>query len=97
MQHTTIFFTYEKKLTLTIEETVSPRAKRLAKKKRVSVSEMVENYLAEKTASEIGWKPKEDSWTKKMTGILSSEHKQQYREDTIKKLKQEAVGQKYEI
>jgi len=85
----------KKKLTLTIEESVSRRAKRLAKKRGVSVSEIVENYLAEKTAEEIGWKPKEDSWTMKMTGILPSANKERYDKDNIKKQKEEAIRQKY--
>jgi len=85
----------KKKLTLTIEESVSRRAIRLAKKRGISVSEMVENYLAEKTAEEIGWKPKEDSWTMRMTGILPTDNKEHYEKDNIKKLKEEAIRQKY--
>ncbi|WP_441000682.1 DUF6364 family protein [Fodinibius sp. SL11] len=42
----------KKKLTLTIEESVKERAKIFAKRKGISVSEMVEQYLDRKTRGE---------------------------------------------
>lgn len=41
----------KKKLTLTIEESVKERAKKFARRHGTSVSEMVEQYLSEKTRS----------------------------------------------
>lgn len=42
----------KKKLTLTIEESVKDRAKTFARRKGISVSEMVEEYLDKKTRME---------------------------------------------
>ncbi len=83
----------KKKLTLTIEESVSEHAKRLAKRKGTSVSEMVEEYLKEKTAEETGWKPEPGSRTSKLLGSLK-----QPREDKkldYKEIKEKEILKKY--
>lgn len=58
----------KKKLTLTIDKTVSEKAKRLAKREGTSVSEWVEKMLNEKVQSASDWQPKPGSWTQKMLG-----------------------------
>lgn len=83
----------KKKLTLTIEESISKRAKRLAKREGTSVSEIVESYLAEKTSGETDWKPNENSWTAKLVGSvqLSGDLK----EKDVKKIKEKEILKKY--
>ncbi len=83
----------KKKLTLTIEESISKRAKRLAKREGTSVSEIVEQYLAERTSEETGWKPEENSWTAKMLGSVPLSDK--LKEGDIKKIKEKEILQKY--
>lgn len=80
----------KKKLTLTIEESISKRAKRLAKREGTSVSEIVEQYLAEKTSEDTEWKPKENSWTAKMLGSIPD-----LKESDIKKIKEKEILKKY--
>jgi antitoxin component of RelBE/YafQ-DinJ toxin-antitoxin module len=59
----------KKKLTLTIEESVKERAKVYAKRKGISVSEMVEEYLNKKTSSESEGIP-QDSPVHRFAGSL---------------------------
>jgi hypothetical protein len=79
----------KKKLTLSIDESVTRRAKRLAQREGTSVSEIVEKYLAEKTAEETGWKPAEGSWTARLLGVVP-----QSQED-YKQIKEEEILKKY--
>lgn len=83
----------KKKLTLTVEESISERAKRLAKREGTSVSEIVENYLAEKTSEETDWKPKENSWTAKLVG--SVQLPDELKEQDAKKIKEKQILKKY--
>ena len=46
------------------------KAKRLAKREGTSVSEMVENYLAEKTSQDQGWKPEKGSLMERLLGSV---------------------------
>lgn len=59
----------KKKLTLTIEESIKDRAKKFARKHQTSVSEMVEQYLDQKTQSEE-WSPPADSPVHRFAGSL---------------------------
>lgn len=83
----------KKKLTLTIEESISKRAKRLAKREGTSVSEIVEQYLAEKTSEDTEWKPKDGSWTEKMLGSVPIS--EELKESDIKKIKEKEILKKY--
>ena len=67
---TKITSTMNKKLTLTVDESVSLKAKRLARREGTSVSEMVENYLAEKTLQDQVWKPEKGSLTERLLGSV---------------------------
>lgn len=79
----------KKKLTLTIEKSISEKAKRLAKKEGTSVSKWVEELLIEKTRSVSGWQPEPGSWTQKMLGAGEvpdhRDHKEIKREEILKK------------
>lgn len=57
----------KKKLTLVIEESVIAQAKQLARRKKQSVSEMVEKYFVQQAKSE-GIKPKSGSIVERLTG-----------------------------
>ncbi|MGF1668875.1 MAG: DUF6364 family protein [Balneolaceae bacterium] len=83
----------KKKLTLTIDETVTEKAKRLAKREGISVSEMIERYLRDKTAEESGWKPKPGSRTSELLGSLTLP--EEYREKNYKKIKEKEILKKY--
>ena len=90
---TDITLTMKKKLTLTINESVSLKAKRLAKREGTSVSEMVENYLAEKTSQEQGWKPEKGSWTERLLGSVTLPANMDNAD--YKTLKERALQKKY--
>ncbi|SMO50724.1 DUF6364 family protein [Gracilimonas mengyeensis] len=83
----------KKKLTLTIDKQVTERAKRLAKSEGTSVSEMVENYLAEKTKEAGDWEPRKNSWTSKLLGSVVMEEKDQ--EEDYKTIKQREILKKH--
>lgn len=80
----------KKKLTLTIEKSVSEKAKRLAKKEGTSVSQWVEELLIEKTRSVSDWQPEPGSWTQKMLGSGEVPDRRDYKE-----IKQEEILKKY--
>lgn len=83
----------KKKLTLTIDETVSRRAKRLAKREGTSVSDIVEKYLTEKTSGETSWTPKNNSWT---AGLLGSvQLPQELKNKDYKEIKEREILKKY--
>jgi len=90
---TDITLTMKKKLTLTINESVSLKAKRLARREGTSVSEMVENYLAEKTSQEQGWKPEKGSWTERLLGSVKLP--EDIENADYKTLKERALQKKY--
>jgi len=58
----------KKKLTLTIEKSVTEQAKRLARREGTSISQWVEDLLREKTAGFSDWSPEPGSWTDQMLG-----------------------------
>lgn len=61
----------KKKLTLVIDDAVTARAKRLAQAEGTTVSEIVETYLAERTANlQRPYTPKPGSWMEGIVGIL---------------------------
>ena len=80
----------KKKLTLTIDKSVSEKAKRLAKREGTSVSRWVEQLLIEKTGSASGWQPQPGSWTQKMLGAGDLPDQRNYKE-----IKQEEILKKY--
>lgn len=59
----------KKKLTLVVDEEVIERAKRLAKYRDASVSEMVEQYLIRETEDET-WTPPKGSVLSALTGSV---------------------------
>jgi predicted CopG family antitoxin len=83
----------KKKLTLTIDEEVTERAKRLAKRENTSVSEIVEEYLNHRTQGETDWKPDEDSKTARLLGALTLP--EELKEMDYKKLKEKEILEKY--
>lgn len=83
----------KKKLTLTIDPDITERAKRLAKRENTSVSEIVENYLAERTGKETDWKPDPGSKTAALLGSVTLS--EEYREMETKELKERAILKKY--
>lgn len=85
----------KKKLTLTIEESVTRTAKRLAKREGVSVSEMVEGYLIERSAKERGWQPVEGSWTDQLLGSVHLSNEPA--DFDYKKIKEQEIQKKYGV
>ncbi|MEX2600378.1 MAG: DUF6364 family protein [Balneolaceae bacterium] len=85
----------KKKLTLTIEESITRNAKRMARREGVSVSEIVERYLAEKISGETGWTPEEGSWT---SGMMGSLHLPEKLDDSdYKTIKEREIFKKYDL
>jgi len=64
----------KKKLTLVVDEEVIERAKRLAKYRDASVSEIVEQYLIRETKDEI-WTPPKGSLLSSLTGSVPQSDK----------------------
>ena len=60
----------KKKLTLTIDEKIKERAKLAAKKRGVSVSELVEGYLKKISSESDSWKPRDGSVVSKISGSV---------------------------
>lgn len=85
----------KKKLTLTIDESVTEKAKRLARREGISVSEMVEQYLAEKTTQDQEWKPEKGSLTERLLGCVKLPAGTE--SEDYKTLKQNALQKKYGI
>lgn len=79
----------KKKLTLSIDASVTRRAKQLAQREGTSVSEIVEKYLAERTSEETGWKPEPGSWTARLLGVVPQSQKD------YKQIKEKEVLRKY--
>jgi hypothetical protein len=82
----------KKKLTLTIEESVKERAKIFAKRKGISVSEMVEEYLDRRTRDEGSDIP-DDSPVHRFAGSLPLPVSEKGKGD--KELLREALEDKY--
>ncbi len=83
----------KKKLTLTVEESVKRRAKKLAKKHQTSISNIVENFLAKVTDEDLGFIPEPGSWTESLYG--SSQLPPEYEGMDYKKIKEREVLKKY--
>lgn len=83
----------KKKLTLTIDEEVTEQAKRLAKRENTSVSEIVEQYLVERTSDESNWSPEKNSITASLLGSASLPKKQS--KQSYKKIKESEILKKY--
>tara|TARA_R100001143_G_scaffold63593_1_gene73129 strand:+ start:37746 stop:37994 length:249 start_codon:yes stop_codon:yes gene_type:complete len=62
----------KKKLTLVIDDEVIESAKRFAKSKDLSVSEIVENYLIQETRDQV-WSPPAGSVLSRLTGAVSQD------------------------
>lgn len=84
----------KKKLTLTIEESVKDRAKVFAKRKGISVSEMVEKYLDKKTRSEP-WDIPIDSPVNRFAGSLPLPASGMVKDKDDNELLREALEDKY--
>lgn len=65
----------KKKLTLVIDDEVIERAKRHARAKDISLSELVEHYLVEQTQSE-GWNPPKGTVLSRLTGAVQQDTSQ---------------------
>lgn len=83
----------KKKLTLTIEESVTERAKRLAREKGTSVSEIVEDFLKEKTRQEAEWQPEKGTWTSRLLGSVRLP--EEYESLNYKQIKMKEILKKY--
>lgn len=83
----------KKKLTLTIEKSVTERAKRLAKREGTSISQWVEDLLREKTSESRNWKPEPGSWTERLLG--SADLPDQERDLNYKELKEKEILKKH--
>jgi len=62
----------KKKLTLTIDQAVKERAKLAAKKRGLSVSQMVEDYLRIVSAETEKWRPREGSVVSRISGSVKA-------------------------
>jgi antitoxin component of RelBE/YafQ-DinJ toxin-antitoxin module len=82
----------KKKLTLTIEESVKERAKKFARRKGISVSEIVEQYLDKKTRSEA-WDIPVNSPVHDFAGALPLSVSDKNKDDD--ELLREALEEKY--
>jgi len=60
----------KEKLTLTIEKEVKEQAKEAAKRRGVSVSGMVEQFLKSVSEEEFDWKPRKGSVVSKLSGSI---------------------------
>jgi hypothetical protein len=77
------------KLTLTIESTIIDRAKRYAKVKGQSLSDIVENYLKVIIREERDKENKEEEFTplvKSLKGSFSAPQEMDYKEELAKRL-----------
>ena len=72
------------KLTLSVEKSVVSRAKRYAKEQGVSVSEMVEAYLAAVSAPLRGG-PRDPPILQSLRGSLKKANIEEYRRHSVKK------------
>lgn len=84
----------KKTLNLTIEEGIKERAKRIAKKRGISVSQLFEETIVQQEDPEE-FKPKPGSGIEQlMTAIPDSQKLDDY---DYKKLKKEALRKKYDL
>ncbi|CAN5257930.1 DUF6364 family protein [soil metagenome] len=60
----------KEKLTLTIEKEVKEQAKHAAKRRGVSVSRMVEQFLKSVSEEEVDWRPRKGSVVSKLSGSI---------------------------
>jgi hypothetical protein len=83
----------KKKLTLTIEESVTKRARQYADRHDTSISNMVENYLESVTREDTGFTPEPGSWTESMIGVakVSPENERL----SYKEIKQKEIVKKH--
>lgn len=71
----------KEKLTLSIEKTTKEQAKRYAKRKGTSISQMVEDFLDSVTyEDDDDWRPPEGSLVAKMLGSVPDTDKRNYKE-----------------
>lgn len=81
----------KEKLTLSIEKTTKEQAKRYARQKGTSVSQMVEEFLESVTYQEDeDWRPPEGSLVAEMSGSIPDTDKRDYDE-----ILTEALMEKY--
>jgi len=79
------------KLTLSIDSKVIDDAKRYSKRKRTSISKLVEQYLSQ--ISNQGKKPKKSTAVKELSGILGKAPKDfDYKEELMKILEEKYMG-----
>lgn len=71
----------KEKLTLSIEKETKEQAKRYAKRKGTSISQMVEDFLDSVTyEDDDNWRPPEGSLVAKMLGSVPDTDKRDYKE-----------------
>lgn len=81
----------KEKLNLTIDKDVKDQAKRLAKKKGISVSKMVEQIIKSISEPYDDWKPREGSIVSKMSGSIPAPESIEY-EDLLTEALMEKEG-----
>ncbi len=79
------------KLTLTIEETVIEKAKKYAKKKERSLSNLIENYLLALTNEEASTEKELTPITKSLKGSFTAPENFDYKTKTTKRLSDKYV------
>jgi len=60
----------KKKLTLTIDEDIKEQAKKAARRRGVSISELVERYLESVSKETDSWKPRPGSVVSRISGSI---------------------------
>jgi len=81
----------KKKLTLVIDDEVIDRAKRLARSRGESLSELVETYLADQTEGE-DWTPPPKSVLARLTGALMTDASGRSDDDRLEQALREKYG-----
>ncbi|MFU8861493.1 MAG: DUF6364 family protein [Cyclonatronaceae bacterium] len=80
----------KEKLTLSIDKKTKDQAKKFAKRRGITVSGMVEQFLQSVSRQEESWQPREGSVTSQLTGSIPDPSNQDY-----EMMVTEALMQKY--
>lgn len=73
----------KKKLTLTIDEDIKEQAKKAARRRGVSISEMVERYLEAVSKETDNWKPRPGSVVSRISGSIQNKDSGEASSDII--------------
>ncbi|MCC5925518.1 MAG: hypothetical protein JJU41_03060 [Bacteroidetes bacterium] len=82
----------KKKLTLLVDEQVTEQAKRFAHQQGISVSELVEVYLAQVSGTSQRWSPPTNSVTASLLGVAKADPQD---DGDYKVQKERAIREKY--